>query len=239
MKKVLKNLFIAILLVAMLFSLTACGNETVETIQREDVEIVDTNDDVVNEEPVENADMDGIYVGSAEDDIMEGLVVISLGENDSFVVMKDKLGSGYDRLGKANHFGNYLEGKIRNEVYTITDEGENVKFTHPIMTLSEIVTMTPATDDLCGIYQNGEDDYIALYKNFNDELTIVYIDAEYDISLNVTLAEYTTNGNTIEGKDDSYSEPVKVTIDGDKLTFNIESENRMWDRANIEYTKMK
>lgn len=32
MKKVLKNLFIAILLVAMLFSLTACGNETVETI---------------------------------------------------------------------------------------------------------------------------------------------------------------------------------------------------------------
>lgn len=70
-------------------------------------------------------------------------------------------------------------------------------------------------------------------------MTVAYMETKFDNSVNATMKEFTVKDNVIEGKDDVYDEPITMTFDGDKLTFNIVSEDSRWNRANIEYTKMK
>ena len=131
-----------------------------------------------------------------------------------------------------------MEKELMNEKFTITDSEENIKFTHPIFTLGEEALLTPATDEFCGIYKN-EHNYLAIFKNFNGEMTVAYLETKFDNALTATMKDFTVTGNTIEGKDDVYDEPIKITFDGDKVTFNIISEDRRWNNANLEYTRFE
>ena len=85
-----------------------------------------------------NVSFDGVYVGTKEEDNMEGLIIIPDGE-DKLVLIKDLTGTGNVRVGKENITGNYMEKDLLNETFRITDAGENVKFTHPVFTWGEEV----------------------------------------------------------------------------------------------------
>ena len=242
MRKILNYILVVSLLLVVLFSLTGCGSkENVETVTDD---VILESDDVIeniednNEENVvaEEVSFDGVYVGKEEDN-MEGLVIIADGP-DKLVFIKDVQGGGCTRVGGENVVGNYMEEDLMNETFRITDEGENVKFTHPIFTFGSEAIMTPSKDEFCGIYKN-EHNYLAIFKNFNGEMTVAYMETKFDNSVNATMKEFTVKDNAIEGKDDVYDEPITMTFDGDKLTFNIVSEDSRWNRANIEYTKMK
>lgn len=239
MKKLLSYALIAFVLLAMLFTLTGCGNETTVDVVEDINEEVNVEEDVVEEEDIdlENVSFDGVYVGTKEEDNMEGLIIIPDGE-DKLVLIKDLTGTGNVRVGKENITGNYMEKDLLNETFRITDAGENVKFTHPVFTWGEEVELVPATGEFCGVYQN-ETNYLIIFKNFKDEMTVAYMESKFDNAFSVTMAEYTVNENVIEGNEDSYDEPIKMTFDGDKVTFNIVSEDQMWNRANLEYIKVK
>ena len=240
MKKIFNYSLITILLVVLLFALTGCGakDKTVaEDVIVESDDIVENVEDNNEEnEVIEDASFEGVYVGKEEDN-MEGLVIIADGP-DKLVFIKDVQGGGCTRVGGENVVGNHMEEDLMNETFSITDEGENIKFSHPIFTLGSEAIMTPSKDEFCGIYKN-EHNYLAIFKNFNGEMTVAYMETKFDNSVNATMKDFTIKDNVIEGKDDVYDEPITMTFEGDKLTFNIVSEDSRWNRANIEYTKMK
>lgn len=242
MRKILNNVLLLLILVAMLFTLTACGAKEEEVVATDDVEI---NEEVINEEEnIENEEEDidpssfnGIYVGKSTDDYMEGLAIMDF-EYGKLILFKDTLGRGISTIGDEHIHGNYIEKEFRNEIYKITDAGENIKFTHPIFTLGDEVELVPAIGEFTGIYKD-DIHYLVVFKTFNDEIVVAYLESKYENISAATLADYTVTGNTIEGKDDAYNEPMKLVFDGDKLTFTIETEDHILDRANREYTKVK
>lgn len=241
MRKILNYVLVASLLLVVLFSLTGCGSEKVEETVVDDVNIETEKQVDEVEENVNNEDVsfDGIYVGN-EENHMEGLVIISEGP-DKLVLIKDVQGSGYTRIGGEKITGNYMEEELMDETFRITDDGENIRFTHPIFTLGDEALMTPSTDEYCGIYQSEEEPekHLAIFKNFNGEMTVAYLETRFDNVMNATMKDFTIKDNVIEGKDDVYDESIKITFDGDKVTFNIVSEDPRWNNANTEYTKMK
>ena len=83
MKKLLSYALIAFILLAMLFTLTGCGNETTVDVVEDINEEVNVEEDVVEEEDIdlENVFFDGVYVGTKEEDNMEGLIIIPDGED--------------------------------------------------------------------------------------------------------------------------------------------------------------
>ena len=240
MRKILNYVLVASLILVVLFSLTGCGSKE-ETVA-DDVMI--ESDDVVeniednNEENVvtEEASFEGVYVGKEEDN-MEGLVIIADGP-DKLVFIKDIQGGGCTRVGGENVVGNYMEEELMNETFRVTDDGDNVKFSHPIFTLGSEAIMTPSKDEFCGIYKN-EHNYLAIFKNFNGEMTVAYMETKFDNSVNATMKEFTVKDNVIEGKDDVYGEAIKMTFNGNNMTFNIVSEDTRWNNANMDYTKFE
>ena len=243
MKKVLKYVVITVLLIAMLFALTGCGNkeEDLELVLYDEEESIENSEEVVNsnEENIpEEVSFSGIYIATDELDTMEGLIILPDGE-DNVIVMKDVQGTGIIRAGAEKVKNNVIEHEFLDEQFSITDIGENVKFYHPMMCVEE-TEMAPATGDFVGVYENEDGrSYLVIYKNFSGEITVAYIDIKYDNVLSATMKDFTMTDTTIEGNDDSYNEPIKITLNGDKLTFNIESEDSRWNNANLEYTLVK
>ncbi len=233
MKKILNYVLIASLLVVVLFSLTGCGEkESKETV----VDDVSVETEAPIEENPEDVYFEGVYVGTEENN-MEGLAIVADGP-DKLVFVKDTQGAGCTRIGGENIVGNYMEESLLNEKFKITDDGKNIKFTHPVFTFGEEAILTPSTDEYCGIYQN-EHNYLIVFKNFNGEMTVAYMETMYDNAVSATMKDFTIKDNVIEGKDDVYGESIKMTFNGKNMTFNIVSEDTRWNNANMDYTKFE
>ena len=243
MKKFVKYVLMSVLLVVILFGLTGCGNkeEDLELVLYDEEKSVENSEEVTNsneENITEEVSFGGIYIATNELDTMEGLIILPDGV-DNVIVMKDVQGTGIIRAGAEKIKNNVIEHEFLNEQFSITNLGENVKFYHPMMCVEE-TEMVPATGEFVGIYENEDGrSHLAIYKNFSGEITVAYIDIKYDNVLSATMKDFTMTDTTIEGNDDSYNEPIKITLNGDKLTFNIESEDSRWNSANLEYTLVK
>lgn len=240
MKKLLKYVLIAMLLITVLFALTGCGNkeknEEIVLDNEESFENVEESNDVNNEDIPKEVSFSGIYIATDELDTMEGLIIVPDGP-DNVIVMKDMQGTGIIRAGGEKVQNNIIEHEFLNEQFKITDIGENVKFYHPRFCVEEI-EMVPAKGEFVGFYENDMK-RLAIYKNLAGEMTVVYIDIRYDNALSATMKDFTITDTTLEGNDDSYNEPIKITLNGDKLIFNIVSEDSRWNNANLEYTLVK
>ena len=242
MSKVLKNVLISILLLVMLFALTGCGKEEVNGgfgPNPDAVEVVeDSEDDVVAS--TGDGKFDGIYVAGSETDPMEGLAIIPVPtyNADKIVFIKDSQGSGAIRVGAEDITGDIMKQELANEMFTITDLGTNVKIEHPMFTYGEEVEMIPGSGEFTGIYE--KDDYVlAVIKAANGNYIVAYINTRFDTSTSLTFADCTINGNVLEGKDDVYSEPIKLTLNGDVLSVEITSEDSRWNSANTDFTLVK
>lgn len=242
MKKILNYVVIMFVLITSLVVLTGCGNN--QTQELVDVEVaVNENEEVVEEGVVESTgdgNFDGLYVAQSKDDPMEGLAIIPTSDSgaDKVVFIKDSSGSGCTRVGKEDINGDKMSQELANEIFTITDVGTNVKIEHPMFTLGEEVEMIPETAEFCGIYEK-EETVLVVFKDANGYITVAYINTRYDTSTCLTFADYTITGNVLEGKDDVYSEPIKLTLNGDTISVEIKSEDARWNSANTDFTLMK
>lgn len=242
MSKVLKNVLISILLLVMLFALTGCGKEEVNGgfgPNPDAVEVVeDSEDDVVAS--IGDGKFDGIYVAGSETDPMEGLAIIPIPNNaaDKMVFIKDSSGSGAVLVGAEDIKGDKMSQELAGEVFTITDLGANVKIEHPMFTYGEEVEMVPGSADFAGIYEK-DDTVLVVIKDIKGNYIVAYINTRYETSTSLTFADCTINGNVLEGKDDVYSEPIKLTLNGEVLSVEITSEDSRWNSANTDFTLVK
>ena len=242
MMKVLKNILISVLLLVMLFALTGCGKEEVNGGFGPNPDTVDVVEETEDDEVATTGDgnFDGIYVTGSEDDPMEGLAIIPVPtyNADKIVFIKDSQGSGAIRVGAEDITGDIMKQELANEMFTITDLGTNVKIEHPMFTYGEEVEMIPGSGEFTGIYE--KDDYVlAVIKAANGNYIVAYINTRFDTSTSLTFADCTINGNVLEGKDDVYSEPIKLTLNGDVLSVEITSEDSRWNSANTDFTLVK
>ncbi len=242
MMKVLKNILISVLLLVMLFALTGCGKEEVNGGFGPNPDTVDVVEETEDDEVATTGDgnFDGIYVTGSEDDPMEGLAIIPVPtyNADKIVFIKDSQGSGAIRVGAEDIIGDIMKQELANEMFTITDLGTNVKIEHPMFTYGEEVEMIPGSGEFTGIYE--KDDYVlAVIKAANGNYIVAYINTRFDTSTSLTFADCTINGNVLEGKDDVYSEPIKLTLNGDVLSVEITSEDSRWNSANTDFTLVK
>ena len=107
-----------------------------------------------------------------------------------------------------------------------------------MFTYGEEVEMIPGSGEFTGIYE--KDDYVlAVIKAANGNYIVAYINTRFDTSTSLTFADCTINGNVLEGKDDVYSEPIKLTLNGDVLSVEITSEDSRWNSANTDFTLVK
>ncbi len=242
MMKVLKNILISVLLLVMLFALTGCGKEEVNGGFGPNPDTVDVVEETEDDEVATTGDgnFDGIYVAGSETDPMEGLAIIPVPtyNADKIVFIKDSQGSGAIRVGAEDITGDIMKQELANEMFTITDLGTNVKIEHPMFTYGEEVEMIPGSGEFTGIYE--KDDYVlAVIKAANGNYIVAYINTRFDTSTSLTFADCTINGNVLEGKDDVYSEPIKLTLNGDVLSVEITSEDSRWNSANTDFTLVK
>lgn len=242
MMKVLKNILILVLLLVMLFALTGCGKEEVNGGFGPNPDTVDVVEEIEDDEVATTGDgnFDGIYVAGSETDPMEGLAIIPVPtyNADKIVFIKDSQGSGAIRVGAEDITGDIMKQELANEMFTITDLGTNVKIEHPMFTYGEEVEMIPGSGEFTGIYE--KDDYVlAVIKAANGNYIVAYINTRFDTSTSLTFADCTINGNVLEGKDDVYSEPIKLTLNGDVLSVEITSEDSRWNSANTDFTLVK
>lgn len=241
MRKVLNYVLVFLILVSVLFALTGCAKEEKTPVVSEEViEDVDNVEEDDAKEPQGDGSFDGIYVTTNADDPMEGLAIIPASDNDidRIVFIKDSSGSGCIRADMGAIDGNEITEELAGEFFTITDLGTNVSITHPMFTFDEVVEMVPESAEFSGVYQK-EDTALVVFKDFNDCYTVAYINTKYDTSTCLTMKDYTITGNTLEGKDDVYSEPMKLVLNGETLTFSITSEDSRWNTANTDFTLLK
>ena len=242
MMKVLKNILISVLLLVMLFALTGCGKKEVNGGFGPNPDTVDVVEEIEDDEAASTGDgnFDGIYVAGSKDDPMEGLAIIPVPtyNADKIVFIKDSQGSGAIRVGAEDITGDKMSQELAGEVFTITDLGANVKIEHPMFTYGEEVEMIPGSADFAGIYEK-DDTVLVVIKDIKGNYIVAYINTRYETSTSLTFADCTINGNVLEGKDDVYSEPIKLTLNGDVLSVEITSEDSRWNSANTDFTLVK
>ena len=241
MRKILNYVLIVLMLTTVLFALTGCAKEETTEIVVSD-EVIENVENVETEDTKESqgdGNFEGIYVTTNADDPMEGLAIIpSDNDVDKIVFIKDTSGSGCTRVDMGAINGNEISEELAGETFTIKDLGTNVSITHPMFTFDEVVEMAPVSSEFSGVYQK-ENTALVVFKDINDCYTVAYINTRYDTSTCLTMKDYTINGNTLEGKDDVYSEPMKLVLNGDTLTFSITSEDSRWNSANTDFTLLK